>query len=135
MREIRSDDNAVLAIQADGDTASKEINMDTAPSTINSSDVSSGKESEDTDIVLSSTSPSRSAECVESGILAGLIAHEAYDLADEKYHEAILAGFSTQEATNYARDQSLSKAALISTAKSSSSDVQLCEHFWISYAE
>ena len=62
-----------------------------------------------------SNSPSGYADCVESAILAGLTAHEAYDLAEETYHEAILAGFSTQEASDFVHEQSIGKAALLST--------------------
>ena len=78
-----------------------------------------------------SNSPSGYADCVESAILAGLTAHEAYDLAEETYHEAILADFSTQEASDFFREQRLGKAALLSTAKCPSTDNDVRKKFWI----
>ena len=121
------DEAAVLKFQDDGVVELKEINI---PSN-NSIDFNSRKGPENDETALVSNSLSGYAECVESAILVGHTAHEAYNFADETYHAAILAGFSTQEASDFVREQRFGKATLLSTVKVPSSDDDMREKFWI----
>lgn len=122
------DDADVLKILGGSVTEIQEINN--APSNYHIN-LNSGKGPKNGEIVLISNSPSGFADCVESAIHAGLTAHDAYDLAEETYHEAVLAGISTQEASDFVCEQRLGKAALLSTAKSPSTDNDIPEKLWI----